>query len=56
MLIGLLRLRFHENGAFSMGRFLWKQGLIWLFIATVSEVPPAVRVEIHVPLYTISTY
>jgi len=42
MLIGLLRLRFHEHGAFSMGRFLWRQGLIWLFIATISEVPPAV--------------
>jgi len=42
MLIGLLRMRYHERGAFSMGRLLWKQGLIWLFIATASEVPQAV--------------
>jgi len=42
MLVGLLRLRCHEHGAFSMGRLLWRQGLIWLFIATISEVPPAV--------------
>ena len=48
MLIGLLRLRCHEHGAFSTGRLLWKQGLIWLFIATVSEVPPAVSVETRV--------
>jgi hypothetical protein len=41
MLIGLLRLRYHEHGAFSMGRLLWRQGLIWLFIATASEVPQA---------------
>ncbi|KAH9956520.1 hypothetical protein BC827DRAFT_752320 [Russula dissimulans] len=42
MLIGLLRLRYHERGAFNMGRLLWKQGLIWLIIATASEVPEAV--------------
>jgi hypothetical protein len=42
MLIGLLRLRYHERGAFSMGRLLWRQGLIWLFIATASEVPQVV--------------
>jgi len=37
-------MRYHERGAFSMGRLLWKQGLIWLFIATASEVPQAVLI------------
>ncbi|KAF8264185.1 hypothetical protein EI94DRAFT_510679 [Lactarius quietus] len=41
MLIGLLRLRVHGT-MFALGQFLWKQGLIWLFLATVSEVPAAV--------------
>ncbi|KAH9956517.1 hypothetical protein BC827DRAFT_1385966 [Russula dissimulans] len=48
MLIGLLRLRYHEHGAFSMGRLLWKQGLIWLFIATASEVPQAIHSTTYV--------
>jgi len=39
MLIGLLRLGFHERSAFGMGRLLWRQGLIWLLIATLAEVP-----------------
>ncbi|KAF8264183.1 hypothetical protein EI94DRAFT_510321 [Lactarius quietus] len=41
MLIGLLRLRVHGT-MFALGQFLWKRGLIWLFLATISEVPPAV--------------
>ncbi|KAH9990099.1 hypothetical protein BJV77DRAFT_635636 [Russula vinacea] len=36
MLIGLLPLR---GGAFALGRTLWKQGLIWLLLATVAEAP-----------------
>ena len=64
MIFGLLRLGFHERGAFGLGRFLWKQvgywyfslvvvfsaytaariqkGVIWLLVATIAEVPPAV--------------
>ncbi|KAH9990095.1 hypothetical protein BJV77DRAFT_634846 [Russula vinacea] len=42
MLFGLLRLRCKGGGAFSMGRTLWKQGLIWLLVATVAEVPSTV--------------
>jgi hypothetical protein len=64
MILGLLRLGFHERGAFSLGRLLWKQvgywyfslavafsvylvvrihkGVIWLLVATIAEVPPAV--------------
>ncbi|KAH9990090.1 hypothetical protein BJV77DRAFT_1069111 [Russula vinacea] len=42
MLIGLLRLRCRGGGEFSMGRTLWKQGLIWLLVATIAEVPSTV--------------
>ncbi|KAH9956523.1 hypothetical protein BC827DRAFT_1270889 [Russula dissimulans] len=42
MLVGLLRLGFHERSAFGMGRLMWRQGLIWLLIATLAEVPTAV--------------
>ena len=64
MIFGLLRLGFHERGAFGMGRLLWKQvgywcfslammfsahmvvriheGVIWLLVATIAEVLPAV--------------
>ena len=31
MFFGLLRLGFHERGAFGMGRFLWKQVGYWCF-------------------------
>jgi len=42
MLIGLLRLRLDGGGMLSLGRILWKQGVVWLFFATVAEVPPVV--------------
>lgn len=41
MLFGLLRLRRHGT-MFGLGQLLWNQGLVWLFAATVAEVPPAV--------------
>ncbi|KAF8498241.1 hypothetical protein F5888DRAFT_233899 [Russula emetica] len=42
MLIGLLRLRFGAGDALGLERVLWKQGLIWLLIAIVCEIPPTV--------------
>ncbi|KAN0125617.1 hypothetical protein V8E52_000824 [Russula decolorans] len=42
MFFGLLRLGFHERGVFGLGRLLWKQGVIWLLVATIAEVLPAV--------------
>jgi len=42
MIGGVFRLRLEAAGAFDLGYILWKQGLIWLFLATVSEVPPSV--------------
>jgi len=44
MLIGLLRLCRHRGGRFGLAQLLWKQGVIWLFLATVAEVTPAVFV------------
>lgn len=41
MLSGVLRLRL-EAGVFDFGHILWKQGLNWLLLATVAEVPPSV--------------
>ncbi|KAN0125627.1 hypothetical protein V8E52_000834 [Russula decolorans] len=42
MFFGLLRLGFHERGVFGLGRLLWKQGVIWVLVATIAEVIPAV--------------
>jgi len=42
MFIGLLRRGFHERGTFELGRLMWKQGVIWLLVATIAELLPAV--------------
>jgi len=42
MIIGLLRLRHHGGGRFDLGRLLWKQGVIYLFVATIAETTPTV--------------
>ncbi|KAI0282830.1 hypothetical protein BGY98DRAFT_62818 [Russula aff. rugulosa BPL654] len=42
LFFGLLRLGFHDHGTFGLGRLLWKQGVIWLLVATIAEVLPAV--------------
>jgi len=42
MLIGLLRIRHRGGGRLDLGRLLWKQGVIYLFVATIAEIPPAV--------------
>jgi len=47
MLIGLLRLGFNEPGVYGLGRLMWKQGLIWLFLATIAEVPPVVFISLN---------
>ncbi|KAN0141800.1 hypothetical protein V8E53_000262 [Lactarius tabidus] len=46
MLVGLLRLRRHGT-VFALGQLLWKQGLVWLFAATVAEVPPSVFISLN---------
>jgi len=39
MLVGLFRLRCRGTGSFALGRLLWKQGVIWLLLATIAELP-----------------
>jgi hypothetical protein len=46
MLVGLLRLR-HDGTMIGLGKFLWRQGLMWLFLATVAGVPPAVFIGLN---------
>lgn len=43
MLVGLVRRR--EARKFGMWRFLVKQGLVWLAVAAVAELPTVVRVS-----------
>jgi len=47
MLVGLLRLGFHEPGVYGLGRLLWRQGIVWLFIATIAEIPPVVFISLN---------
>jgi len=42
MLFGLFRLRREGRGTIGIGSLLWKQGVLWLLLATIAEVPPAV--------------
>ncbi|KAH9962341.1 hypothetical protein BC827DRAFT_1197730 [Russula dissimulans] len=42
MLVGLLRLRRRGGGRFDLGRLLWKQGVIYLLVATTAELLPLV--------------
>ncbi|KAI0299462.1 hypothetical protein BC826DRAFT_33233 [Russula brevipes] len=32
---------------FALGHLLWKQGVIWLLLATVAEVPPTMFVFLN---------
>ncbi|KAI9454253.1 hypothetical protein BJY52DRAFT_766903 [Lactarius psammicola] len=45
MLVGLLRLRQHGT-MMGLWRLLWRQGVIWLIMATVAEVPPTVFISL----------
>ncbi|KAI0281717.1 hypothetical protein BC826DRAFT_350416 [Russula brevipes] len=42
MLVGLLRLRVQGAGTLSLGQLLWKQGIIWFFIATAAGALPTI--------------
>ncbi|KAN0120502.1 hypothetical protein V8E52_004329 [Russula decolorans] len=42
MLVGLFRLPFVSDDAFDIKRVLQNQGLIWLLLAIVCEIPPTV--------------
>ncbi|KAI0295185.1 hypothetical protein BC826DRAFT_1185426 [Russula brevipes] len=45
MLVGLLRIR--DGSTFGLTHFLWKQGLMWLLLAVVAEVPPVVFIVLN---------
>jgi len=47
VLVGLVRMRLHGNTKFGLGQVLWSQGLIWLFLATITELPPAVFIGLN---------
>ncbi|KAH9964958.1 hypothetical protein BC827DRAFT_902809 [Russula dissimulans] len=42
VIVGLLRLGCSVGGSFGLQRFLWNQGIVWLLLAIVAEVPPVV--------------
>jgi len=46
MLVGLLRIRRQGGGTFGLGQLLWKQGVIWLLLATFAEVTPVVFISL----------
>jgi len=46
MLVGLLRLGYHESGVFGLGHLMWRQGLIWFFLATIVYVPAMVLITL----------
>jgi len=43
MLVGLFRMGVRRVGTLDLGRLLWKQGVIWLLLATTIEFLPVVR-------------
>jgi len=47
VLVGLLRWRSDGLGMFGIARLLWKQGVIWLLLATAAEVPPTVLIVLN---------
>ncbi|KAI0281008.1 hypothetical protein BGY98DRAFT_270387 [Russula aff. rugulosa BPL654] len=48
MLAGLLRLRNRDRAFLDLAYVLWKQGLVWLVIATAAEVPQVVFLFLNV--------
>jgi len=42
MLMGLLRMRHDGYATFGLAQLLWKQGVIWILLATLVEIPPAI--------------
>jgi len=47
MLVGLFRLRRHRSSTVGFVEHLWRQGVIWLLLATVAEVPPVVFIVLN---------
>ncbi|KAI0295182.1 hypothetical protein BC826DRAFT_968459 [Russula brevipes] len=47
MLVGLLHMRRDGGGTFGLSQLLWKQGLIWLLIATIAEAVPVIFIALN---------
>jgi len=46
MLVGLFRVR-RRGGTFGLAQVLWRQGVLWLLLATAAEVPPVVFIFLN---------
>lgn len=46
MLVGSFRMGVRRVGTFALGRLLWKQGVIWLLLATTIEFLPVVFISL----------
>ncbi|KAF8494699.1 hypothetical protein F5888DRAFT_1846223 [Russula emetica] len=55
VLAGLLVMRRRDGATFGLTRLLWKQGVLWLIIGSVAEIPALVLTFLHYndPLHTI---
>ncbi|KAH9034469.1 hypothetical protein EDB85DRAFT_1947397, partial [Lactarius pseudohatsudake] len=47
MLVGLLRLRQNGTTMVVLWNFFWRQGLIWVFLATVVQIVPTVFISLN---------
>ncbi|KAF8473075.1 hypothetical protein DFH94DRAFT_149922 [Russula ochroleuca] len=47
MFFGLLILRRHGGGTIGLTHLLWRQGVIWLALATATELPPVVLIILN---------
>ncbi|KAH9037441.1 hypothetical protein EDB85DRAFT_2273360 [Lactarius pseudohatsudake] len=47
MLVGLLRLRQNGTTMVALWNFFWRQGLIWVFLATVVQIVPTVFISLN---------
>ncbi|KAH9011867.1 hypothetical protein EDB84DRAFT_1444948 [Lactarius hengduanensis] len=52
MLVGLLRLRQNGTTMVALWNFLWRQGLIWVFLATVVQIVPTVFISLNLNDFT----
>lgn len=48
ILIGLIRRR--ESRKFGLGRMLWRQGIVWIVVASFSEIPTVVSLTLFIPV------
>ncbi|KAH9970478.1 hypothetical protein BJV74DRAFT_990521 [Russula compacta] len=47
VLLGLFRMHREGGGMFGLSQLLWKQGMIWLILAIVSQLPPGVLIVLN---------